>query len=60
MDQLQGIISQNAVNIDEILENMRFSAENIRSLTQTIKSSPASLIRGVKVKERKPGGGIQK
>jgi phospholipid/cholesterol/gamma-HCH transport system substrate-binding protein len=60
MDQLQGIISQNAVNIDEILENMRFSAENIRSLTQTIKSSPASLIRGVKVKDRKPGGGIQK
>jgi phospholipid/cholesterol/gamma-HCH transport system substrate-binding protein len=56
MDQLQGILNQNAVNIDETLANMRFSAENIRSLTETIKTSPSSLIRGVNVKDRKPGG----
>ncbi len=56
MDQLQGIMNQNATNIDEILESMRISAENIRSLTETIKASPASLIRGVNVKDRKPGG----
>lgn len=55
MDQLQGIMNQNAVNIDEILENMRLSAENMRSLTETVKSNPASLIRGVNVKDRKPG-----
>jgi hypothetical protein len=48
-------MNQNATNIYEILENMRFSATNIRSLTETIKSSPASLIRGVSVKDRKPG-----
>jgi len=55
MDQLQGIMNQNTVNIDAIMENMRLSAENIRSLTETIKSSPSSLIRGVNVKDRKPG-----
>jgi phospholipid/cholesterol/gamma-HCH transport system substrate-binding protein len=59
MAQLQGIMNQNTVNIDEILENMRLSAENIKNLTETIKSSPSSLIRGVNVKDRKPGG-IQK
>ena len=56
VDQLQGIINQNTINIYEILDNMRASASNIRSLTETIKSSPASLIRGVKVDDRKPGG----
>ncbi|PYX62893.1 MAG: hypothetical protein DMG78_32570 [Acidobacteria bacterium] len=56
VDQLQGIINQNTINIYEILDNMRASASNIRSLTETIKSSPASLIRGVKVDDRRPGG----
>src|SRR5207244_1866528 len=56
MDQLQGIMNQNTVNIDAILENLRLSTENIRSLTEIIKSSPSSLIRGVNVKDRKPGG----
>jgi len=56
VDQLQGILNQNAINLYEILENMRASTENIRSLTDTIKSSPASLIRGVRVENRRPGG----
>jgi phospholipid/cholesterol/gamma-HCH transport system substrate-binding protein len=55
MDRLQGILNQNALNIDEILENMRLSTDNIRSLTETVKRSPASLIRGINVKDRKPG-----
>ena len=59
MDQLQGIINQNTANIDEIMENMRLSVDNIRVLTEAIKSRPSSLIRGVNVKERRPGG-IQK
>src|SRR6267378_1565380 len=54
MDQLQGIINQNTANIDEIMENMRSSADNIRVLTEAIKSRPSSLIRGVNVKERRP------
>jgi phospholipid/cholesterol/gamma-HCH transport system substrate-binding protein len=56
VDQLQGILDQNNNNIYEILENVRSSTGNIRSLTETIKSSPSSLIRGVRVDDRKPGG----
>jgi phospholipid/cholesterol/gamma-HCH transport system substrate-binding protein len=56
IDQLQGIMSQNSGNIFEILENMRASTANLRSLTEMIKSRPASLIRGVSVEDRIPGG----
>jgi phospholipid/cholesterol/gamma-HCH transport system substrate-binding protein len=56
VDQLQTIVNQNTINFYEILENMRASSANIRSLTETIKSSPASLVRGVKVEDRRPGG----
>lgn len=55
VDQLQGLMNQNTTNIDEILENMRLSAENIRTLTEAVKSNPATLIRGVNAKDRKPG-----
>jgi hypothetical protein len=50
------MMNQNSANIYEILENMRLSAANIRSLTEAIKSSPSSLIRGVNVRDRNPGG----
>src|SRR5215475_3790798 len=56
VDQLQTLMNQNTVNIYELLENMRASSANIRSLTETIKSSPSTLIRGVKVEDRRPGG----
>jgi phospholipid/cholesterol/gamma-HCH transport system substrate-binding protein len=56
VDQIQGIMNQNAANLYEILENMRASAVNIRSLTETLKTSPSSVIRGVNVADRKPGG----
>jgi phospholipid/cholesterol/gamma-HCH transport system substrate-binding protein len=56
MDQLQAVLNHNSGNIDDILESMRLASENIRSLTETLRSSPASLIRGVSVKDRKPGG----
>jgi len=55
VSQLQGIMNQNAANIDEILENMRLSTENLRSLTDSVKSNPATLIRGVNTRDRKPG-----
>jgi phospholipid/cholesterol/gamma-HCH transport system substrate-binding protein len=55
VDQLQELMNQNTTNIDEILENMRLSAENIRTLTEAIKSNPATLIRGVNARDRKPG-----
>jgi len=55
VDQLQGLMDQNSPNIDIILENLRLSTENLRSLTDAIRKSPASLIRGVNAKDRKPG-----
>jgi len=55
LDQLNQTLDQNSANIDELLDNIRMSTENLRSLTETLKQAPASLIRGMKVTERKPG-----
>ncbi len=53
--KLNQTLDQNSANIDELLDNLRMTTENLRSLTETLKSAPASLIRGMKVPERKPG-----
>jgi phospholipid/cholesterol/gamma-HCH transport system substrate-binding protein len=53
--QLNRTLDQNSTNIDELLDNIRMSTENLRSLTETLQRAPASLIRGIKVPERKPG-----
>jgi phospholipid/cholesterol/gamma-HCH transport system substrate-binding protein len=55
LGQLNQTLDQNSANIDELLDNIRMSTENLRSLTETLKQAPASLIRGMKVAERKPG-----
>ena len=52
---LNQTLDQNSANIDELLDNIRISTENLRSLTETLQRAPASLIRGVTVPERKPG-----
>lgn len=53
--QLNQTLDRNSAGIDELLDNLRMTTENLRSLTETLKHSPASLIRGVKAAERKPG-----
>jgi len=53
--QLNRTLDKNSANIDELLDNIRMSTENLRSLTETLERAPASLIRGVAVPERKPG-----
>jgi len=55
LDQFSQTLDQNSDNIDGLLENMRITAENLRALTETVARSPASLIRGVKTSERRPG-----
>ena len=55
LDQLNQTLDNNSANIDELLDNIRMSTENLRSLTETLQRAPASLIRGIKVPERKPG-----
>jgi phospholipid/cholesterol/gamma-HCH transport system substrate-binding protein len=56
LDHLNDTADQNGDNIDEVLENLRMSTENLRILTDALKANPAVLIRGVKTKDRKPGG----
>jgi phospholipid/cholesterol/gamma-HCH transport system substrate-binding protein len=57
--QLNSSLSQNSDNIDETLDNVRLATENLRQFTDTLKTSPTSIIRGTGVKDRKPGGSIR-
>ena len=56
LDQVNRMLNQNSDNIDDLLENLSMSAENLRALTETVANSPASLIRGVRAADRQPGG----
>jgi phospholipid/cholesterol/gamma-HCH transport system substrate-binding protein len=55
LNGLNETLDQNSANIDEVLDNIRMTTENLRTLTETLTRSPASLIRGIKVTDRKPG-----
>ena len=55
MEQLKNTTDNNADNIDEIMVNLRVTTENVRQLTDSLKTNPAVLIRGNNVKDRKPG-----
>jgi phospholipid/cholesterol/gamma-HCH transport system substrate-binding protein len=55
INQLNQTLDQNSGNIDELLDNLRMTTENLRALTETLMHSPASLIRGLNVPDRKPG-----
>jgi phospholipid/cholesterol/gamma-HCH transport system substrate-binding protein len=56
LDRLNQSLDQNSDNIDEVLDNIRISTENLKGLTETLRRSPSSLIRGVHVEDRRPGG----
>jgi phospholipid/cholesterol/gamma-HCH transport system substrate-binding protein len=53
--QLQEMTSQNSANFDDIMANMRVTTDNLRNLSDTIKTSPASLVRGTSFREHRPG-----
>jgi phospholipid/cholesterol/gamma-HCH transport system substrate-binding protein len=55
LNQLNQTLDQNAGNIDDLMDNIRMTTENLRTLTETLMHSPASLIRGIRVPDRKPG-----
>jgi phospholipid/cholesterol/gamma-HCH transport system substrate-binding protein len=55
LNELNQTLDQNSGNIDELLDNLRMTTENLRTLTELLMHSPASLIRGVQVPDRKPG-----
>lgn len=53
MEQLKNITGGD--NIDQILVNIRVATENVRQLTDSLKTNPSVLIRGNNVNDRKPG-----
>ncbi len=55
MEQLKDTTDRNTDNIDQILLNLRATTENVKELTNTLKTRPSALIRGDSVKDRKPG-----
>ncbi len=57
--QLDRTMNVNAENLDELLDNLRHTTENLKEFTETIKTRPATLIRGSTPRERKPGGAKQ-
>ena len=56
LDHLNQGLDQNSDDIDALVENLRISTQNLKGLTDTLRSNPAVLIRGVHVTDRKPGG----
>ena len=52
---LNQTLDGNSANIDDLLTNIRMTTENLRTLTETLARSPASLIRGIRTPDRKPG-----
>jgi phospholipid/cholesterol/gamma-HCH transport system substrate-binding protein len=55
LEQVKEITDNNEDNIDEIMVNLRVTTENVRELTNELKTRPQTLIRGDNVKDRKPG-----
>jgi phospholipid/cholesterol/gamma-HCH transport system substrate-binding protein len=55
-DQLDRTMNYNAESIDEMLENIRHTTENLKQFTDTIRTRPSSLIRSSGPPDRKPGG----
>jgi phospholipid/cholesterol/gamma-HCH transport system substrate-binding protein len=55
MEQLKKATDYNTDNIDQTLVNLRVTTENVKELTDTLKTRPSTLIRGNTGKDRKPG-----
>ncbi|MFY9936881.1 MAG: MlaD family protein [Silvibacterium sp.] len=55
MEQLKNTTELNSDNIDQIIVNVRETTENMKELTEELKANPSVLIRGNRVKDRKPG-----
>jgi len=53
--RLDQLLDVNAINIDEILDNLRRVSENLRQFTETIKNQPSSLIHSQNPRPHVPG-----
>lgn len=54
-DQLDRTMSTNSENLDEILDDMRHVAQNLKEFTDTIKARPYTLIRSANPPAHQPG-----
>ena len=57
IDNLDDTLGANRGNLDETLENIRATSENLKEFTDTLKQHPYSLIRIKTEKDRLPPGG---
>jgi phospholipid/cholesterol/gamma-HCH transport system substrate-binding protein len=55
MDQLDRTLNYNTGNIDQALENVRVTTQQLRELTEKVERRPYTLIRAANPPERKPG-----
>lgn len=55
IDQLNQTLNYNTYNIDQTLENVRVTTQNLRDLTEKVERRPYTLIRADNPRERKPG-----
>ena len=55
VDQLDRTLTYNSDNIDQTLENVRVTTQQLRELTEGLKRRPYTLIRAYKPPERQPG-----
>ena len=55
LEQLKNTTDLNVENIDSILVNIRVTTDNLKQLSESLKTRPSVLIRGNTVKDRKPG-----
>ena len=56
IDNLDDTLGANRSNLDETLDNIRITSENLREFTENVKQHPYSLIRIKTVKDRLPPG----
>jgi len=54
-DQLDRTLAANSENLDEIIENLRITTENMKTFTDTIKVRPYTLLRASEPKPHEPG-----
>lgn len=54
IDQLNDTLGSNRGNLDETLENIRITSQNLKEFTDTVKQHPYSLIRIKAEKDREP------
>jgi phospholipid/cholesterol/gamma-HCH transport system substrate-binding protein len=53
-------VLSNSDNLDEIIDNLRHTTENLNSFTETIKTRPYTLLRDSSPKPHKPGSALPK